>query len=74
MAVPPEKFLDDSFPSFVVADMFAEYYYAKKSKIKVDCNTFLTLGHILDKCYSIPDLRMVVIAPVNGPSVPQDAE
>ena len=66
MAVPPHKLLDDSFPSFVVADMFAEYYRAKKSNIKVDYNSFLTLGHIMDKCYSIPDLWMVVIAPVNG--------
>ena len=62
----PDHFLDNLLPSGKVAEKFLDYYNEKESSIKIDRNSFLSLDHIWDHCCGIPDLRLVVIDPVEG--------
>lgn len=62
----PTNFLDDQVPSSQVAEKLLDFYRAKESRIKIDVNSFATLDHIWEHCCNIPDLRLVVIDPVDA--------
>ena len=72
MNLEPENFLNNKVPPATIAAKFLDYYEAKESSIKIDLDSFVSLDDIWDRCCRIPDLRLVVIDPVNAICKPID--
>ena len=72
MNLEPENFLNRKVPPDTIAARFLDYYGAKESSIKVDLDSFVSVDHIRNHCCRIPDLRLVVIDPVNAICKPID--
>lgn len=56
-----DSFLDGSLPPETLSEKCAECFHGRKSSIRFDTTTYLTLENIWWHCNSIPDLRLVVI-------------
>ena len=67
-----ENLLNNQVSPVDIADKFLDYFFAKVSNIQIDSSALLDLEDIQDQCDSIPDLRMVVIDPVNAICKPMD--
>lgn len=72
MDLEPENFLNNKVPPAAIATKFLDFYEAKESSIKIDLDSFVSLDDIWDRCCRIPDLRLVVIDPVNAVCKPID--
>jgi len=69
-----ERFFDDKLPQATVATKFLDYYEAKKSNIKFVIDNSLSLDEIWDYSCNIPDLRLIVIDPVEEIYTPNDRD
>ena len=72
MDLEAENFLNDKVPPVTVVNKFLDYYTAKKSSIKIDFDSFVSLDDIWERCCKIPDLRLVIIDPVSAVCKPID--
>lgn len=70
METNPEEFFDSKLSPEEIVARFSDYYEAKKSNIKLDTISYLSLDEIWEKSCRIPDLQMIVINPIEGITEP----
>lgn len=67
-----KRFLDNSISCEDLMDKWVHFYNSRKSRIKIDRDTFLSLDDIWERCCRIPDLRLIVIDPIEAVCQPVD--
>ena len=64
--LPAKSFISKTISPTDAAARLSDYFTARKSDIEMNMDIWLSLDDIWEHCCSIPDLRMVVIHPINA--------